>query len=241
MHVCPSLDPVIVTHPRVVSQMLRDEWIALQLLSDYCFTVQPELKPHMRKTVVQWMLEVCDDQKVGCEAFLLAVHYVDTFLSTTVIKKSQFQLAAASCLLLASKYVATAPISGRQLVGYTDHSISLQELLVWELRVVSSLQWQLGASTSITFLHQLMPRVALLCSLPPNLLATLTRHAISIVKMAATEYSLLLAPGSVIAAASIQSAFNGLRLINSDQLSRQLSKIVKCPLEMLNFLAPSAI
>merc|ERR1719397_2416278 len=176
--------------------MLEDERMALEVLTDYCNTFQPELKPHMRKIVTDWMLEVCEDQEAGSEEFLLA---------------------AASCLLLASKYVAVAPISGLQLVLYTDHSISLQELLHWELQVLASLRWQLGVPTTISFLHQLVPRLATLSSLPPHLLATLTRHATTIATLAATEYALLLAPRLVIAAASLQAAFNGLRLTNSDQ------------------------
>merc|ERR1712126_528174 len=34
------------------------------------------------------------------EVFLLATHYLDTFLSSVTITKSQFQLCAATCLLL---------------------------------------------------------------------------------------------------------------------------------------------
>ena len=233
LQVAPMVDPVVASDPRVVCHMLEDERMALEVLTDYCNTVQPELKPHMRKIVTDWMLEVCEDQEAGSEVFLLAVHYLDTFLSTTVIRKSQFQLVAASCLLLASKYVAVAPISGLQLVLYTDHSISLQELLHWELQVLASLRWQLGVPTTISFLHQLVPRLASLSSLPPHLLATLTRHATTIATLAATEYALLLAPRSVIAAASLQAAFNGLRLTNSDQLARELGTVVNCPLDML--------
>ena len=233
LQVSPMVDPVVASDPRVVCHMLDDERMALEVLTDYCNTLQPELKPHMRKIVTDWMLEVCEDQEAGSEVFLLAVHYLDTFLSTTVIRKSQFQLAAASCLLLASKYVAVAPISGLQLVLYTDHSISLQELLHWEMQVLSSLRWQLGVPTTISFLNQLVPRLASLSSLPPHLLATLTRHATTIATLAATEYALLLAPRSVIAAASLQAAFNGLRLTNSDQLAMEVCTVVNCPLDML--------
>ena len=233
LQVSPLVDKVVASDPRVVYNMLEDERMALEVLKDYCNTLQPELKPHMRKIVTDWMLEVCEDQEAGSEVFLLAVHYLDTFLSTTVIRKSQFQLAAASCLLLASKYVAVAPISGLQLVLYTDHSISLQELLHWELQVLASLRWQLAVPTTLSFLHQLVPRMTSLSSLPPHLLATITRHATTLATLAATEYALLLAPRSVIAAASLQAAFNGLRLTNSEQLASEVSTLVDCPLDML--------
>ena len=222
LQVSPLVDKVVASDPRVVCNMLEDERMALEVVKDYCNTLQPELKPHMRKIVTDWMLEVCEDQEAGSEVFLLAVHYLDTFLSTTVIRKSQFQLVAASCLLLASKYVAVAPISGLQLVLYTDHSISLQELLHWELQVLASLRWQLAVPTTLSFLHQLVPRMTSLSSLPPHLLATITRHATTLATLAATEYALLLAPRSVIAAASLQAAFKGLRLTNSEQLTSEV-------------------
>ena len=233
LQVSPHLDPVVASDPRVVCNMLEEERTSMELVTDYCNTVQPELKPHMRKIVTDWMLEVCEDQEAGVEVFLLAVHYLDTFLSTTTIRKSQFQLAAASCLLLASKYVAVAPISGLQLVLYTDHSISLQELLHWEMQVLSSLRWQLGVPTTLSFLNQLLPRLTCLSSLPSHLLATLTRHATTIATLAATEYAFILAPRSVIAAASLQAAFNGLRLTNSEQLAMEVANLVACPFDML--------
>merc|ERR1719400_2730025 len=204
LQVSPQLDPVVASDPRVVCNMLEEERTSMELVTDYCNTVQPELKPHMRKIVTDWMLEVCEDQEAGVEGF---------------------QLAAASCLLLASKYVAVAPISGLQLVLYTDHSISLQELLHWEMQVLSSLRWQLGFPTTLSFLNQLLPRLTCLSSLPSHLLATLTRHATTIATLAATEYAFILAPRSVIAAASLQAAFNGPRLTNSEQLAFEVANL----------------
>merc|ERR1711997_1064614 len=112
------------------------------------YPVQMELRPHLRSIVVDWMLEVCEDQEVGTEVFLLAVHYLDTFLSCTPIRKSQFQLAAATCLLLASKFSSVVPISVDQLVLYTDYSTTTEELVSWELLLLQSLRWQLSVVTS---------------------------------------------------------------------------------------------
>ena len=106
--VAPLVDPVVASDPRVVCNMLEEERTSMELVTDYCNTLQPELKPHMRKIVTDWMLEVCEDQEAGSEVFLLAVHYLDVFLSTTVIRKRIFQLVAASCLLLASKYASAS-------------------------------------------------------------------------------------------------------------------------------------
>ena len=43
---------------------------------------QDEIKPHMRGIVVEWMLDVCVDQRCNVDVFLLATNIIDRFLST---------------------------------------------------------------------------------------------------------------------------------------------------------------
>ena len=129
--------------------------------------------------------------------------------------------------------MSVAPIPGKNLVSYTDQTITIQELLHWELQVLASCKWQLGVPTTISFLHQLVPRLTSLSSVPPHLRATLTRAATTIATLAATEYTLLQTPRSVIAAASLKVAFNSLSFINSDEMANELSAVMGCPLDSL--------
>ena len=146
--------------------------------------------------MTDWMLEVCEDQEAGTEVFLLAVHYLDTFLSSTPIKKSQFQLAAATCLLLASKFSSVVPISADQLVLYTDYSTTTEELVSWELLLLQSLRWQLSVVTSYALASHILPLLHLPQS---NTCNSLLLHA-------ATSYSASSLPPSLLAAAAILSA-----------------------------------
>jgi len=115
-----------------------------------------QMKPHVRSIVVDWMLEVCEDQEVGTEVFLLAVHYLDTFVSSTSIRKSQFQLAAATCLLLASKMLThSTPFLTSSLVDYTDSCYTKQEIVTWELFILHQLQWSLTTTTAASVLREL--------------------------------------------------------------------------------------
>ena len=230
LSVSPTVDPVLTGDPRVLVHMLQEESYTMKQISDYCSSsVQPELKPHMRKIVTDWMLEVCEDQEAGPEVFLLAVHYLDTFLSTTTIRKSQFQLVAATCLLLASKFSAVVAISALQLVLYTDHSVTVEELVQWEQQVLNSLQWQLSTPTSNSFLEQLVARLPSLASLPATHLARLQDHARTLTTIASTEYSLLLAPRSIMAGAALTAAHSGLGLPASDILATQVAELLGCP------------
>ena len=186
-------DPVLTNDPRVVAVMLGQEETRRV---DYFSTVQPELRPHMRRIVTDWMLEVCEDQEAGTEVFLLAVHYLDTFLSSTPIRKSQFQLAAATCLLLASKFSSVVPISADQLVLYTDYSITTEELVSWELLILHSLRWQLSVVTSYALASHILPLLHLPQS---NTCNSLLLHA-------ASSYSASSLPPSLLAAAAILCA-----------------------------------
>ena len=190
--VAATADPVLI-EDRVLSVMLGQEEMRKV---DYFSTVQPELRPHMRRIVTDWMLEVCEDQEAGTEVFLLAVHYLDTFLSSTTIRKSQFQLAGATCLLLASKFSSVVPISADQLVLYTDYSITTEELVSWELLLLQSLRWQLSIVTSYALASHILPLLHLPQS---NTCNTLLLHA-------ATSYSASSLPPSLIAAAAILAA-----------------------------------
>ncbi|VDO34500.1 unnamed protein product [Haemonchus placei] len=65
----------------------------------------PELTPHTRAILVDWMMEVCSSEKQHRETFHLAVDYVDRFLATFQgIRSQTYQLVGTSALFLASKY-----------------------------------------------------------------------------------------------------------------------------------------
>ena len=198
-------DPVLLA-PRVLHNMLQLEDRARARRTDYCTNKQPALVPHMRKIVTDWMLEVCQDHKSQSQVFFLAVNYLDHFLSCVTISPSQFQLVAATCLLLASKFCCEVfPLSSDLLAVYTDDSVTAAELRLWELRVLGVLQWELSSVTAHSFLEQLSNRVVL-----PGGLAVTSRNLFSqadtIAALAATEYRFVLARQSVLAAAALAAA-----------------------------------
>merc|ERR1712130_1071359 len=78
------------------------------------------------------------------EVFFLSINYLDRFLSKVNIKKTQFQMIASICLLLASKMVSVCPLSISQLVTYSDYSVTEQELVEGELLVLTVLGWELS-------------------------------------------------------------------------------------------------
>ena len=124
-------DPVLIHDARILANILtrQDETFGSGC-DNYFETVQTEIKPHMRKIVSDWMLEVCEEQQCQAEVFHLAVNYMDRFLSRVSLKKTQFQLLGCVCMFLASKFKETCPLPSENLVIYTDNSVSTHEITV---------------------------------------------------------------------------------------------------------------
>ncbi|KAI8440079.1 hypothetical protein MSG28_001502 [Choristoneura fumiferana] len=106
---------------------------------------------------------VCEDQGCQEEVFPLAVSYLDRFLSTCPVGKSQVQLLGTACLLLASKLrePGSRCLPADLLVFYTANSITLSDLCSWELLVLSKLKWDVAGVTAHDFLPLLLSRLPL--------------------------------------------------------------------------------
>ncbi len=125
------LDRGLIADNRVLENVLNYDYSASGASPvDYFETVQTEIKPHMRKIVCEWMLEVCEEQQCQAEVFPLAVDYMDRVLSKLNLRKGQFQLLGATCIFVASKFKESSPVCADKLVVYTDFSVSTAEITV---------------------------------------------------------------------------------------------------------------
>ena len=213
----PMVDVNLVKDQRVLENMLTSE--KEYTIIDYCGTgVQREVAPHMRKIVTDWMMEVCEDQQCQPQVFFLAVSYMDRVLSSLSVKKNQFQLLAAVCILLASKFSQVVPITTEQLVVYTDNSVTVDELRTWEMEVLCVLQWEIATTTVHDFLDHLEGSVS-------HLDKEARRQAEVIAAMAVTEYKFISTKHSVIAAASLAAAVQ--RSKSKENVIQTLSDLVK--------------
>ena len=126
-------DPVLLQDTRVLNNLIARQNTQTNFQNsqqDYFKTVQTEVKPHMRKIVSDWMLEVTEEQQCQPEVFHLAINYLDRYLATKNIAKNQFQLIASVCMFLASKFKETCPLPAEHLVIYTDYSVKVQDIMV---------------------------------------------------------------------------------------------------------------
>ncbi len=127
-------DRALADDVRVFRNMLRLEpHYSASLSTSYESPAQHEIRPHMRKIVAEWMLDVCVDQRCHSDVFLLACSIMDRFLATIALRKQQFQLLGAASIFLASKLVESSPVPAVTLVRYTADTYDREELLVSKL------------------------------------------------------------------------------------------------------------
>merc|ERR1712226_487992 len=207
LQVKSQVDPSLVADTRVLSNLIKNEGRYLPRYQNYFKTVQVEVKPHMRKIVSDWMLEVCQELCCPPKVFCLAMNLMDRFLAKTRIEKSQLQLLGAVCLFLSSKFKETAPIPSEKLVMYTDFSVSLEAIREWELFVLYKLKWDLGAVTGLDYLDYILPQLSFHASVEAR---EVRRHTETVIALSATHYLFSYVRPSVIAASAIAVTYRSL-------------------------------
>lgn len=205
-------DPTFLTDS-CLENALKAEEKRPQPICTYFKKVQTDITPPMRKVVAEWMMEVCAEEKCQDEVVLLALNYMDRFLSTKSVRKTHLQILAAACLLLASKLrePSCRALSADLLVFYTDNSIYKSDLIKWELYVLSRLGWDLSSVTPLDFLELLLIRLPIRSTKCPDVTIDKVRqHAHAFISLAAKEHYFSIYSASTIAASSIAAAMNGL-------------------------------
>ncbi|KAF1770065.1 hypothetical protein GCK72_001882 [Caenorhabditis remanei] len=125
--------------PRATRQLLRNH---------------PEMTVAMRRLLVDWMMEVCESEKLHRETFHLAVDYVDRYLESSKDECSHntFQLVGTAALFIAAKYEEIYPPKCAEFAALTDGAFSANDIRQMEILIVKDIGWSLGPITSIQWL-----------------------------------------------------------------------------------------
>jgi len=127
---------------------------------DYIKTIQTEITEQMRETVVEWLLAVCQEEQCQPQIFHLTVNILDRVLSRIKIKTSQLQCLASACLLVSWKIRSQSTISAVKIVKYTSFNVKLEELLEWEVYVLSKLSWNIPSIVALDFVEHILKQVS---------------------------------------------------------------------------------
>lgn len=198
-------DPAIFRSERVLRTLIRRETrLSITTGKNYFSSgIQTELKPHMRKELVTWMLEICEEEQCQPQVFCLAINYLDRFLAVCNIRRSQLQLLGAVCLLVSYKVREHSSITAAKLIEFTDYNVSLDDLLEWEFLLLSKLDWDLSAVIAPDFVEHILQRLLKL-DLAWNI-DTTRKKSLTLIYLCYTNLGLATYPPSLIAVASIMT------------------------------------
>lgn len=71
-------------------------------LPNYIEKVQKDVTANMRGVLVDWLVEVAEEYKLGSDTLYLTVSYIDRFLSLNTVNRQRLQLLGVSSMLIAS-------------------------------------------------------------------------------------------------------------------------------------------
>jgi hypothetical protein len=197
-----------------------------------------KIQPDMRTKLATWMLEVCEEQTCTDEVFANAMNIFDRlmFSMNNTIEVQHLQLIGSVCLFISSKLAQTQihKLTASKLVDYTDNSISLESLLEWELFIMDKLKWDVASIVPNEFVDCFLNSIEQLTQH-----SLLKKHCHAFTAMCATDFKFSSYSASLIAAASVLTACEGLNecpnqiIINIQQLASDLCNLAQCDYECL--------
>ncbi|TKR95008.1 hypothetical protein L596_009232 [Steinernema carpocapsae] len=118
-----------------------------------CFTKHGELNISMRFMLLDWIMEICEENCLHRETFYLACEYVDRFLSVIrSVPKRHLQLVGGTALFMATKIEEILPLKIDDIAYYTEETYSTSMVALYEALMVQKLKWNLVPITAIQWL-----------------------------------------------------------------------------------------
>ncbi|VDM39806.1 unnamed protein product [Toxocara canis] len=113
----------------------------------------PELLLSMRTVLFDWMMDVCEAEKLHRETFYLSMEYIDRFLTFTEnLPSSKLQLFGTVAIHIACKVEEVYPPKLKTLVSYTDGACDTDEVRDAEQIMLKDLCWLLNPLTAVHWL-----------------------------------------------------------------------------------------
>ncbi|KAL8226811.1 hypothetical protein R6Q57_016643 [Mikania cordata] len=167
---------------------------------NYMKSVQRDITQEMRGILIDWLVEVCEEYRLGAETFYLTVTYIDRYLSKMYIEKQRLQLLGITCMLIASKYEKITAPRVEDFCFITDCTYTRKEVLNMEHEVLDVLGFYLSVPTINKFLRRFILAAQSSYKAPVVELEYLAKY---LAELTLIEYGFLKFLPSLIAASAV--------------------------------------
>lgn len=117
----------------------------------YVANVQHDMSPHMRKILVDWLVEVAQEYRLTSDTLHLTVDLLNRFLSLEPVQREELQLAGIACMWIAAKFEEIYAPTAHNFCYITDNTYDQTQLVEMEARVLERLEFRLALPTAKTF------------------------------------------------------------------------------------------
>lgn len=124
-----------------------------ELPSANFFDKQTNIRPKMRATVIDWLVEVHKKLKMQSETLYLTIFLMDSYLSKVDLDKSKYQRLSCAALLIAAKSEEIYPPSVNYLVDLTEKSFTSIALNRMEADLFKKVNCHVNPILPNQFLH----------------------------------------------------------------------------------------
>lgn len=120
---------------------------------------QPQVTPHMRAVLVDWMREVSAEHRLHDETYFLSVRLVDRLLSAVPVPRKELQLVGAACVLLSAKLeeIHSLPIQNFEFL--CDKLYTRQQFVTMESVILRKLDYQMHSPHIYTMLGEVLSHI----------------------------------------------------------------------------------
>lgn len=171
----PSMQEIVDEHDRddqlmfsPYAQRIVNNWLKVEEkfhVSPNYLDGQTDIKPYMRETLIDWIMEVNQHFHHRRETLYLCTNIVDRYVASVirdkseVISRSNYQLVGVTAYLIASKYEEIYYPEIRVILDFADGIYTEDEVKRMEVKIVNTLKYDLTVPTTNKFLGRFL-RVA---------------------------------------------------------------------------------
>jgi len=184
---------------------LFEEEKKLEVAENYYDTVQEkEISPKMRTKLVEWMIQLADEIKLGYKTKQMAIIIIDIILSKLKIHKKYLQLLGITTIFIVVKAEESFIYNLTHACDHCANAYTREEVSAMEMLILKTLKWKLQFPTPGEIARRLvqLANQALGVNLPKFF-----KKIDNFIDLIISDYDISLFSPTAIACAAVMCAF----------------------------------